>query len=291
MILEASVGLGVLRHVFTPAASPRCHLGCPTGDKKFVWQRYSYASWIQQTLTRPLYTPLPGPVHVCLKGSQLHIQGAIMQETEITMLTSAWDQLDRSWRTPHRWHTEFLASFNNCPALDVAIRPSMVANRSCAEGSRKEHGYKGQYTYGRMLKWEVIETTASVSDPSLKVRPSDMFANLYGACYGRRLALLSDGRTAILPAGAKQSDKIAVLRDGHALYVPRPLHGRDEYQFIGAGFVDGWINGEIVEEVGEDKLQTDHNSDPITRVSVRSCDVDIQSCKRFDVCLLLPNTW
>lgn len=265
MILEATAGLGTLRYVFTSAPdSSQAPLRAYFQPAMPSWvpdwrQKIHLASAFSNFLdaendNTPLYTPLPGPVDVCIKGPQLLVQGFVVQESEVTLLTSIWDQLNRSWKIPHTWYNELLARFDDCPALDRAIRRSMVADRTCFNKSPRESIYKCKH--GGLLDWQVIEATSSVLDPSSVVRPADMFANLYGVCYGRRLGVLSAKRIAILPAGAKQSDKIAAFQGGHALYLVRPLHGSDKYQFIGECYVDGWMNGEIVEEIGGEMLQT-----------------------------------
>ena len=261
MLLETAAGLGTLRYVFVPA---------PESTQAPLRARFLPAmpSWIPDWRMKvnlalafsnfvdhehgnaPLYTPLPGPVSVCIKSTELHVQGLLVHNVEITSLTSIWDGLDHNWRTPHRWYKELLAQANGSAATETAIRRSMLAGRSYFKESVKDVKYK--YNRGGVLDWRVIEATTSgaIPDPGSLVRPDDMFTNLSDVCYGRRMGFLSNGSVAVLPAAAKLNDKIAAFRGGNCLYLVELVDNESQrnYKFVGECYVDGWMDGELANE-------------------------------------------
>lgn len=264
LITEDTDGLQTLRYVFTPTAEstqepfrasyqPALPSWVPDWRQK-IYLESAFSNFMKTVNDGlPLYTPLPGPVSVRVEGQQLHVDGVVMRDMEIASMTGIWDDYDRSWQTPLTWYKEFLAKFGPYPAMDVAIRRSMVGNRTYLMDDPHEAQYK--YKRGGVLDWKTIEATKSVPDPSSTERPAYMFANFWDVCYGRRLAVLSGRRIAVVPAGAKLGDKIAAFRGGHSMYLFRLLPERDEYQFIGECYVDGWMDGQLVNEVGLDKVE------------------------------------
>lgn len=60
----------------------------------------------------------------------------------------------------------------------------------------------------------------------------------------------------MLPGLAQIGDKIAAFRGGRALYFISPLSDSKDFSFIRECCVDGWMDGQIVEEVGEENMET-----------------------------------
>lgn len=258
-IMETATELGTLGYVFTPTMeSGYTFLRSPKRPFLPSWvpdwrQRIYLASPISsftdaETINAPLYTPLPGPPSICINGPQLHVEGCIVQDVGIATLTTIWDQADRSWRTPHRWYTELSAKSGDSPSLQTAIRRSLVANCIAQRnvGMNTEQGFN--YKRGGSVDWQVLKAeSSSVQDPSAKILSHAMFTNMYNISYGRRLGVLSDGRVAVFPAAAKLSHRIAAFCGGHALYLLEVVpEDQRKYRFVGECYVDGWMDGELV---------------------------------------------
>lgn len=264
LITESKGGLEIFRYVFMPTAEStqeafraRFQPSLPSWVPDWRQKVYLDSAFGHFTMTAddglPLYTPLSGPVRVRVESSQLHVQGLVMRDTEITLLTNIWDDYNRSWQAPLKWYNDLLVDFGSCPSVDMAIRRSMLGNRTFFK--EDHHWVQYKYRRGGLLDWQVIEATSSVPDPSSPTRPAYMFADFYNVCYGRRLAVLDHRRIAVVPAGATIGDKIAAFQGGHSLYLLRPLHD-DHFQFIGECYVDGWMNGEIAHEKAEGIVRT-----------------------------------
>jgi hypothetical protein len=140
--------------------------------------------------------------------------------------------------------------------LDLAIRRSYVGDKSSRSERNAENGYQVIWQRGGTLDLSLFETAIDLVSQASLIQLEKAYMLLMSVCYTRRMAVLSNSRVAVLPAAAKIGDKIAAFRGGHALYLLRPLQNRDEYQFIGECYVDGWMDGELVEEIGEERLQT-----------------------------------
>lgn len=85
-----------------------------------------------------------------------------------------------------------------------------------------------------------------------------MFSDMMEMCYVRRMALLTDGRVAVLPAAAKPGDQVAALYDGNSIYLVRHLPNRQAaYNCTGECYVDGLMDEALLEYTDKQTNQQD----------------------------------
>lgn len=85
------------------------------------------------------------------------------------------------------------------------------------------------------------------------VKREDIEEVLFSVCHGRRMAILSGGHLAILPAAAKYDDKLAAFRGGRTLILVRDVSRG--LSLIGDCYVDGWMDGAL-SKVGQRSERT-----------------------------------
>ena len=192
-----------------------------------------------------MYNPYPGTtIEAGVYGEQLELKGHIADELCIEILTNIWDDAEGSSLTPRAWDDTLIASDRSRADLDKAICRSLVGDRSRAVRGAKHNELSRTWKRGGMVDWMLVDPERDQLDQSSLDKWVDMFNDMMNVCYGRRMALLTDGRLAILPAAAKKGDVFAAFHGGNSLYVVRHLSNRQAaYTFIGECYVDGLMDG------------------------------------------------
>ena len=265
LITQSATSLATLGAVYTPTEGHS--LLMPGSDSLLAmpswvpdWRQDYIVGGFSETINvdsdQKLYDPLPGTVSAHINGTRLSVKGYVMHKVGITIMTSIWDDPEKSWSTPISWYRHLNQKLGTSVDLDLAIRRSYVGDKSGRSERNVEDGYKTTWHRGGTLDLSLFETAIDLVSQASLVQLERAYMLLTSVCYTRRMAILSNSQVAVLPAAAKIGDKIAAFRGGHALYLLRALQDRDEYQFIGECYVDGWMDGELVEEMGEERLET-----------------------------------
>jgi hypothetical protein len=181
-----------------------------------------------RSISSPLYNPAPGVSDSTIQDFELHVQGLVVDDIEIDLLTEICE--GETWRTPHLWYKQIMERY---PQLDEAVRRCIVADCSTA----------GINTWrrGGLVDWGDLERLYRESRETF----GDIATNVVDTCYNNRMAVLGENAVAILPPAAKKGDRIAAFIGGHLLYLLRPKE--DAYTFVGECYVDGWMDGALVQ--------------------------------------------
>ena len=259
LIMDPDVSLTVLGAVVLPT-DDSTHLEPPMPSWVPDWRQACMIPEISlsvnsRDLNDFLYSPYPGPVSASFNGTQLSVKGIVEHEVDIRTMTEPWDEEFESWRTIMSWYEQLKGQSDASSGLATAICRSFVGDRSLNKYDEDEDLFHIQR--GGILDLESAKRdTRFLGLETLQLLLVTHLI-LASICYTRRMAILSNSRVAVLPAAARIGDKIAAFRGGHALYLLRPLTtGQNEYSFIGECYVDGWMDGEIVKEAGEERLES-----------------------------------
>lgn len=203
----------------------------------------------------PLYHPFPGEVSARIYRTMLSVTGIVMQEVDILPpeLSPPWDCQDGCFVEPRGWWKVFTEEGTATPELELAVRRSLVGDRHLIENPSAENGLVRIWGRGGAIDWTLFNKSIEERDETVVARMFEQHLTMRLACYTRRMALLGNGRVAILPAAAEVGDKIAAFRGGHSLYLIRPLEDRSKCRFVGECYVDGWMDGELVTKSGEEQ--------------------------------------
>lgn len=199
----------------------------------------------------PLYDPCPGTTpEVHITDQKMIVKGAVLENLTIATLTTIWDEVEGNLETPRHWYHHLISREvdSRSQQLDLSIRRSLVADRVGSEFGDKDKGFVTKWKRGSMVEWDIID-----GQPKERLshhRKHFMIVAITEACYGRRLATLGDGRVAVLPAAAKIGDNFALFLGGKSLYVIRTTHNPRTYNFIGECYVDGFMDGALMDEYG-----------------------------------------
>lgn len=79
--------------------------------------------------------------------------------------------------------------------------------------------------------------------------------NLPGSVRGHRVAVLDDGSLALCPSSTMKGDMMVVFPGVEMPFVLRQRPRDDRYQMVGPAFVDGIMDGELMDAVQEGKYQ------------------------------------
>ena len=102
-----------------------------------------------------------------------------------------------------------------------------------------------------MIDRPSLDSGSNVFWPSCSEKDRDIVDQLNFISFWRRMAILSDGRVAVLPAAAKAGDRVAAFHGGCCLYLVRPLPDQeDTFNFIGECYVDGLMDGAFMDAYG-----------------------------------------
>lgn len=200
----------------------------------------------------PLYNPFPGEVSAQIYRTMLSVTGIVTHDVEIlpNEISPPWDCQDGCIVEPRGWWKVFTEQGTVAPELEMAVRRSLVGDRRLIENPSAENGLVRIWGRGGAIDWRLCDESVEERDEVAVSRIFEQQLAMRFACYTRRMALLSNGRVAVLPAATEVGDKIAAFRGGLSLYLLRPLAGRSEYRFIGECYVDGWMDGQLVAESG-----------------------------------------
>ncbi|KAF3045317.1 hypothetical protein E8E11_001892 [Didymella keratinophila] len=195
-----------------------------------------------------LYDPFAGVVCAHVQERALSVEGLILHSVEIVSLTDTWTELE-SIQTPRSWYELLMRVSDPSPELELAIRRSLVGDAIASPEEKK-------IWRGAAIDLAFFQLAGSLSGQMLPSREACTFDMLRWICFTRRMAMLNNSRVAVLPGAAQIGDKVAAFRGGHALYLIRPLSNSEDYHLVGECYVDGWMDGQIVEELGEENVET-----------------------------------
>lgn len=199
----------------------------------------------------PLYDPCPGTMaEIRIIDQELELRGVLLEPLVVKKVTAIWDDPEGSTKCPFSWQHEMLDTRPglNSNNMEISIRRSLVSDRSGVdydtfmEGSASKPGWKR----GGILDWNVIASRPATQPFFFNRRA--MVANLTKTCYGRRMGKLRDDSIAILPAAARIGDQVVLFFGGKFLYVIRPTKRPGAYEFIGECYVDGMMDGALMNE-------------------------------------------
>jgi len=252
-------GLEMLGLVFTPAIDasdrdlsmtyePRMPSWVPDWRHRVAIPRLVNSTKATED-TMPLYNPCPGTaMGACIDGEELELRGFVASQLCIEMLTNIWDDAEASLRTPRAWYDTLKARSGSAAHIDTAIRRSLVGDTSVAVHGKQENGFSPTWKRGGLLDWNLVNSERDQLDHSSLTVLEGMINCMINVCYGRRMAQLSDGSIAVLPAAAKSGDQVAAFHGGNCLYLVRRLSNRQAaYTFIGECYVDGLMDGAFLD--------------------------------------------
>lgn len=200
------------------------------------------------------YTPYPGPVTVAFDGAQLTVAGIIMHDVQTDIMTKPWDEDFNSWKTALGWYDELIQHREVSPDFEAGPLRTFVGDQWLVGYEEDE----ALFLWGRggSMDLEAPKQDAKLLDAESIQRLLVIHHLLATVCFTRKMAILSNKRVAILPAAAQVGDKVAALRGGHALYIIRASPGQSEYYIVGECYIDGWMDGQVVKDFGEGRLES-----------------------------------
>jgi hypothetical protein len=241
LLLESATGLAALGFVLAPTEKDSSNASLKPGTTMPSWipdwrqggriRGISYRNCSR--ISSPLYNPAPGVSDLTVRNFELHVQGLVVDDVEIDLLTEICEGPNKSWKTPHSWYKQIMKQY---PNLDEAVRRCVIADCSPAEstGCRR----------GGLVDWEEFERgdplDMSSRETMIAIEPL-----ILDSCCNSRMAVLNDNSVAILPPAAQKGDQIAAFIGGHVLYLLRQKE--DTYTFVGECYVEGWMDGALVE--------------------------------------------
>ncbi|KAI1394982.1 heterokaryon incompatibility protein-domain-containing protein [Hypoxylon fuscum] len=248
--------LNVLGHVYIPAddsafeSLKRKHdppVPSWVPDWRQIFRLEPFSSRNRGAYTTDLgYDPCPGTaVEAHIIGEVLKIRGIVMVELNVTALTDIWEENSSNiLAIPRRWHDLFVS--NESVTLDEPIRRALIGN-----AGRPSQDLDSQNGYGprdQIVDWKFIDTQEDQLDSSMSQRKIGVIDDVTFVCFGKRMAMLTNGSIAIVPAAAKMGDQIALFHGGRCLYLVRPVpEQKNTFTFIGECYVDGFMDGAAME--------------------------------------------
>lgn len=262
------IGLEMLGLVFTPAIDasdgdlsmshePRMPSWVPDWRQRVAIPRLVNSTKAAED-NMPLYHACPGTtMEAHIDGQELVLKGYVANELRIEMLASIWDDPKASLQTPRTWYDTLTARSESAVHVGSAIRRSLVGDKIIAVHGKQENDFSSTWKRGGMLDWTLINSERDQLDQISLGTQESMINSMTNVCHGRRMAQLSDGRIAILPAAARGDDQIAAFHGGNVLYlVRRLLHRQAAYTFIGECYVDGLMDGAFADVCERSKVSS-----------------------------------
>src|SRR3569833_641762 len=108
----------------------------------------------------------------------------------------------------------------------------------------------GGITIAKPEKWQTIREAYEAR----KVTETEIYSPMI--LVNRRFFVTQSGLLGLGPVETKVGDTVHVLFGGHCPFILRPVAGKDQFQFLGDGYVHGIMDGEAVPEGTEAKLVT-----------------------------------
>ncbi|KAK4497019.1 hypothetical protein PRZ48_011468 [Zasmidium cellare] len=192
-----------------------------------------------------LYDPLPNTdSRLQITSSSLQIHAIIFdtlrtitpspgREYESSQLKIKWSRLMKAW-TPTLKDRDIKRILN----ADVQWTADEVSN-----------------TRGEVVDWELMDQPVEKMRPEHRDWRHNMRHFLRTVCRDRRAGRTKAGRIGIFPEAAVPGDLVAAFYGGHALYVVRPVHGREgTYNFLGECYIDGMMDGQLLDFVEKEGL-------------------------------------
>lgn len=200
-----------------------------------------------------MFDPCPGTApETQISGGTLFVKGAVLDDLRVAAMTAIWDDVEPDMATPRSWYNDMVETSpgSSRESTQIAICRALVGDKTREMYGSKHNGFASSEKRGGMVDWDLIDTPDDDLDLSLVTQKDYMIGDITAMCHGRRLARLENGKIAVVPAATKVRDKIAVLSGGKVLYTLRASNEQGRYTFIGECYVDGCMDGALMEEPG-----------------------------------------
>lgn len=196
---------------------------------------------------RMLYDPLPNTTaRLEMTASELRVQAICFDTLRNTVTSTGREYVPSELKV--KWGKHMKAWSPTLTSRDI----KRILNGDVQWTSDETGNVRGE-----VIDWEFLD------DPIEKLREEhrpwrhNMRHVLRSVCRDRRAGRTKANRIGIFPEMALTSDIIAAFHGGHALYVVRPVQQRlGVYQFIGECYVDGIMDGQVLELVKKERLST-----------------------------------